>query len=147
MKPIDQTAIMRLSICSILLILLTTCNSGVPEETTTPTLPAPPTQDRTGLSPEANATLRSLEKLHDYPFYVMYYYGEYYYPRIGSTLPEATDFSCSLFAALGEAGDMFYGRNFDWEFIPGDQSCCFEDANRPAPGGANCTAHRSLHAF
>jgi hypothetical protein len=62
--------------------------------------------------------LRSLEKLHDYPFYVMHYYGEYYYQRIGSTLPEATDFSCSLFAALGEAGDMFYGRNFDWEFSP-----------------------------
>jgi penicillin V acylase-like amidase (Ntn superfamily) len=76
------------------------------------------TEDLGGLSPEAIATLRSLEKLHDYPFYVMHYYGEYEYPQIGSTWPGRSDFSCSLFAALGESGDMVYGRNFDWDFSP-----------------------------
>jgi hypothetical protein len=62
--------------------------------------------------------LSSLEKLDDYPFYVMHYYGEYDYPQTWSNIPSGGDFSCSLFAALGEAGDMLYGRNFDWDFSP-----------------------------
>jgi Acyl-coenzyme A:6-aminopenicillanic acid acyl-transferase len=62
--------------------------------------------------------LSSLEKLDDYPFYVMHYYGEYGYPQTWSNFPSRSDFSCSLFAALGETGDMVYGRNFDWDFSP-----------------------------
>jgi hypothetical protein len=44
--------------------------------------------------------------------------GDYKYPQIGSTWHEQDDFSCSLFAALGEAGDKTYGRNFDWSISP-----------------------------
>ena len=65
---------------------------------------------------------------------------------------------------------MFYGRNFDWEFSPalllftdppdgyasvsmvdltflGISPAASKDADRPTPDGANCPAHRSLHAF
>ena len=118
MKPLRHTIILPLIICTIVLLLLTTCGRGTPPATTIPTLPASSTQDLGSLSPEAITTLRSLEKLQDYPFYVMHYYGGYDYPTTGATLPEGTGFSCSLFAALGVDGDMFYGRNFDWDFSP-----------------------------
>lgn len=70
--------------------------------------------------------MRSLEKVDDYPLYVMHYYGGYETPQTGWTWPPESAFSCSLFAALGEAGDpgnarrgdMLYGRNFDWQFSP-----------------------------
>ena len=100
----------------ILLLLLSSCSAGTPAATST--LPASPTEDLGGLSPEAIDTLNSLEKLDDYPFYVMHYAGEYEYPQISSTWPEGIDFSCSLFATLGETGDMVYGRNFDWSMSP-----------------------------
>ena len=77
-----------------------------------------PSEDLGSLSPDAVSTLSSLEKLDDYPFYIMHYVGDYSYPPTSSILPANHDFSCSLFAALGEAGDKFYGRNFDWEFSP-----------------------------
>lgn len=118
MKPAHQNTIVRLTIWSTLLLMLTSCSSSVPVVTIPPTLPASPAEDLSGLSPDAILTLRSLEKIDDYPFYSMHYYGEYEYPQTGSTLIGASDFSCSLFAALGESGDMFYGRNFDWEFSP-----------------------------
>ncbi|MGE5123620.1 MAG: carcinine hydrolase/isopenicillin-N N-acyltransferase family protein, partial [Acidobacteriaceae bacterium] len=82
------------------------------------TAPASPSQDTGGLSPQAVATLLSLQKVHDYPFYVMHYQGGYDFPHLTSSLPPAVDISCSLFASLNQAGDLFYGRNFDWEFSP-----------------------------
>ncbi len=100
------------------MLLLTTCSVGTPTETTVPTLPSSPTEDLSGLSSDAILTLRSLEKVDDYPFYSMHYYGDYDYPQIGSTWTAGSDFSCSLFAALGEVGDKIYGRNFDWDFSP-----------------------------
>jgi len=108
--------IQSIPIFAILLFLLASCSGG--ELAATSTLPASPTEDMGGISPEAIASLGSLEKLDDYPFYVMHYAGEYEYPQNGSTWPEGADFSCSLFAALGEAGDMYYGRNFDWSMSP-----------------------------
>jgi predicted choloylglycine hydrolase len=48
----------------------------------------------------------------------MHYIGDYSYPPTGTIMPAYNDFSCSLFAALGEAGDKLYGRNFDWELSP-----------------------------
>jgi hypothetical protein len=82
---------------------------------------------------EEIAILNSLEKVDDYPLYTMRYYGSYVdqissfekdnlllisdpqYPRT-SALPH--EWSCSLFAALGEVNHMLYGRNFDWEYSP-----------------------------
>jgi len=118
MKCNRQPPLMRLTFWLILLLLLASCNDGLPASPVTSTLADAPTEDLRGLSPEAIATLQSLEKLHNYPFYVMQYYGGYEYPQTGSTWPERSDFACSLFAAIGEAGDMFYGRNFDWNFSP-----------------------------
>jgi hypothetical protein len=86
-----------------------------------------------GLSDEEAATLGSLEQVDDYPLYTMHYYGAYD-QRVSSaegvrwfvsadlpdpnltSLPSA--WACSLFAALGDAENMLYGRNFDWEYSP-----------------------------
>ena len=118
MNPIRQKIIKQLTIWSILLLLLTTCSVGTPTATTVPTLLTSSIEDLSGLSPDVILTLRSLEKVDDYPFYSMHYYGDYDYPQIGSTWNAGSDFSCSLFAALGEVGDKIYGRNFDWDFSP-----------------------------
>jgi hypothetical protein len=64
----------------------------------------------------------------DYPLYTMHYYGAYDQlaslgeqnrwmvraAQLASSPPEA----CSLFAALGDADNMLYGRNFDWSYSP-----------------------------
>jgi hypothetical protein len=116
MKRIHQISIHCLTIWTILLLMLAGCSGSALVATSR--LTASPTEEVGGLSPAAIATLRSLEKLDGYPFYVMHYAGEYQYPQIGSTSTEGADFSCSLFAALGEAGDKLYGRNFDWDMSP-----------------------------
>ncbi len=123
MKPINQPTCLRVTSFSILLLLLTTCNVRAPVIYATQTAGIPPAgissiEDDRSLPPDDNATLRSLKKIDDYPFYVMQYYGDYDYPRESSSLPKGSDFSCSLFASLGETGDRLYGRNFDWDFSP-----------------------------
>lgn len=106
------------AISILLLVLLTASCAHVSAIPANQDLPASPTPDLHGLAPDAVLTLRSLEKVHDYPFYVMHYQGGYDYPKVGSTLPPRADISCSLFASLGPGGDMYYGRNFDWELSP-----------------------------
>jgi hypothetical protein len=101
-----------------IVVLLTGCHVVAPIRTDTSTLPVQPTQNPGGLSPDAVSTLGSLEMINDYPFYVMHYVGDYPYSQTGSILPVNADFACSLFTALGKAGDKFYGRNFDWDFSP-----------------------------
>jgi hypothetical protein len=118
MKLVRHNHILLLMILFVLLLLLIACSVTTPVATITPTSTAMPTKDLSGLSPDVTITLSSLTMLDDYPFYVMHYVGQYDYPQIRSTLPTGTEFSCSLFAALGETGDMFYGRNFDWDFSP-----------------------------
>jgi len=118
MKPLHQNKIFQLIIPFILLLLLVGCNTIVAVSSPTPAVPTSPIQQTSGLPPDTVKSLNSLVKLDDYPFYVMRYYGGYDYPRTGSTWPEQTDFSCSLFAALGENGDKTYGRNFDWSLSP-----------------------------
>jgi len=77
-----------------------------------------------GLSERDAATLDSLKKVDDYPLYTMRYYGSYDrrassdgIHRLASASVPPT-WACSLFAALGDANNMLYGRNFDWEFSP-----------------------------
>ena len=99
-----------------------------PPPTTIPT--ATPTDEgrADGLSEEQAATLGSLEQVDDYPLYTMQYYGAY---NQGAPSTERGRWSvrtnvsavspawaCSLFAALGDADHMPYGRNFDWEYSP-----------------------------
>ena len=118
MKPIHQSVIMRFTIWTILLLLLTSCSGSVPAISATPTLSPSPTEYLDGLSPDEIASLRSLEMLDDYPFYTMHYVGSYEYPQTSSAWSLESDFSCSLFAAMGSVGDMYYGRNFDWSISP-----------------------------
>jgi hypothetical protein len=78
--------------------------------------PAPPVGD---LTEDEVATLGSLEKIDDYPLYTMRFHGAYdQYRERGSALPSSQTWACSLFAAMGDAEDMVYGRNFDWEYSP-----------------------------
>lgn len=69
-------------------------------------------------------TLASLEKVDDFPLYVMRYHGEYFfdffaergvewglYQRFYKSINPA---ACTSFAALGPESDAVFGRNFDW---------------------------------
>jgi hypothetical protein len=108
-----------------------------PDPTATPTTrPPAEAEGRTdGLSEEEAATLSSLERVDDYPLYSMRYTGAYGgrassaegfkkwdieienepSPDLASQVPA---WACSLFAALGDADNGLYGRNFDWEYGP-----------------------------
>lgn len=70
-------------------------------------------------------TLASLEKVDDFPLYVMRYHGTYLfdlfaeegvewglYKKIYETVKPP---ACTSFAALNPAGDAVFGRNFDWQ--------------------------------
>jgi hypothetical protein len=85
MKPNQISMIPRLISDILLLLFLTNCSADFPTATTPSPISASSTEDPKGLSTEAILTLRSLEKLHDNPFYVMHYAGGYEYPRIGSS--------------------------------------------------------------
>jgi hypothetical protein len=107
--------------------------SPAPPPTSTP-LAVPKEESRVdGLSEEEVATLSSLEKVDGYPLYTMRYHGAYVrrssavenvkpLVRADRPTPNRTALSpawaCSLFAALGDAESMLYGRNFDWEYSP-----------------------------
>jgi hypothetical protein len=106
-----------------------------PNPTTTPTTgPAVEDEDcAEDLSEEEVATLSSLEQVDDYPLYTMRYTGAYggavssaestkewaieneSSPDSAARVPA---WACSLFAALGDADNGLYGRNFDWEYSP-----------------------------
>jgi len=110
------------------------CTGSAPQPTPTPVRPTPtftpaptatptvaPTETRADdLSSAEAATLDSLEQVNDYPLYAMRYQGDYG-RRLTTTKdagPGAPAWACSLFAALGDADGMLYGRNFDWEYSP-----------------------------
>jgi hypothetical protein len=81
-----------------------------------------------GLSGDEIATLNSLEKIDDYPLYTLHYQGGYDQGQAswdifhGSAQTSwsvgSPAWACSLFAALGDAENMLYGRNFDWGYSP-----------------------------
>ena len=64
------------------------------------------------------ATLGSLELVDDYPLYTMHYHGPYSQRASSADGVENPTWGCSLFAALGDADHLLYGRNFDWEYSP-----------------------------
>jgi hypothetical protein len=101
-------------LCSISLIFSAACSGRA----TAPAAPVTPSEDTSGLSKDAVTTLRSLEKVDDYPLYVMHYSGNYARSQAGLALPPGSNVACSLFASLAPGSDMFYGRNFDWDFAP-----------------------------
>ena len=74
-------------------------------------------------------TLDSVTKVDGHPFYVMHYYGPYITENADHDIPEdahapenvpsqSPAWACSLFAALGNAEALLYGRNFDWKYSP-----------------------------
>jgi len=100
---------------SLILLLCNSCQSRK-----TPPDSAPSTTSETGgLSPDQIATLNSLERVDEYPLYVMHYQGKY---RSGVSYLPAYDtdaaWACSLFATMGDEDQKIFGRNFDWQFSP-----------------------------
>jgi hypothetical protein len=79
-----------------------------------------------GRSDEAR-TLATFEKLDDFPFYMMTYYGDYNLEKAptasalpgGPTLPIAgADWACTVYSASAQEADFLLGRNFDWHSHP-----------------------------
>jgi hypothetical protein len=105
-------------ILSILLFMLGACSSIELPSVTRQDAAGSPTNDLPDLDADMKASLGSLEKIDNYPFYVMHYAGGYDYPQIESALPAGVNFACSLFTSLGDSDEMLYGRNFDWEYSP-----------------------------
>lgn len=98
-------------LCSIVTFAIAGCN---PAEKT-PETPQP-TEQPASLSAEA-AALNSLERVDDYPLYVMRFSGDFASAEPGGSFP-SMDFSCSLFAAMGDEDSMVFGRNFDFHYSP-----------------------------
>lgn len=73
-----------------------------------------------GLTGEQVATLRSAQKVDDYPLYTVQYHGSYEATVIGPEqfADDSPRWGCSLFAAMGDPNDRLYGRNFDWSYSP-----------------------------
>ena len=81
------------------------------------------------LTKDQIATLSSLKQVDDYPLYTMVNFGTYQQTNAAGKLDLPTknktvtsgmgaDWACSLFAALGNENNQFFGRNFDWEYSP-----------------------------
>lgn len=75
------------------------------------------------MSASEAATLSSMEKIDDFPLYTMDYQAAYDQGFVSDLSGEIRVFSpptwaCSLFAAMGNPEEMFFGRNFDWDFSP-----------------------------
>jgi hypothetical protein len=92
----------------------------LPPATATPTATPTAAPRVAGLSDAEVATLSSLEQVDDYPLYTMRHYGAYgqaasHQLNGPTSLP---GWACSLFATLGDARHVLYGRNFDWEYSP-----------------------------
>ena len=104
-----------LAYAGMFLLLISSCQGRESQPASTPTT-AP---DTGGLTPDQIATLNSLERVDEYPLYVMHYQGEY---SSTSSYPPFMDagaaWACSLFTALGDEDQKLFGRNFDWRFSP-----------------------------
>jgi len=111
-----------------LTLLLVSCT--LPQTQRTPR-PTPLTDPTYKLTENEIAILSSLEQVDDYPLYTMHYYGPYTgkaYSYVTTSLSRMVispawescrgSWGCSLFAALGDAENRLYGRNFDWQFSP-----------------------------
>jgi hypothetical protein len=75
----------------------------------------------------SQSILGSLQKVDEYPLYVMHFEGSYEGFRAedgaqgeqtGTWLPADRHWACSLFAALGDPRNSLFGRNFDWRYSP-----------------------------
>ncbi len=70
-------------------------------------------------------TMASLERVDDYPLFVMRYHGTYFFdlfseygidwPLFKKLNKALNPDACTSFAALSDEGDAVFGRNFDWQ--------------------------------
>ena len=116
-RPVRTTANLLRLLFVIAALLLIACNAS------TPATASPTTTPRAdSLSENQVTTLASLKKVDDHPLYTMRYVGAYdtrqsFFPPLlepGEGRSGGMSWACSLFAALGDTSNMFYGRNFDW---------------------------------
>jgi hypothetical protein len=124
-------AIIGLAALLLIAVLFTPPRPRFQAPAPTPASVTSPAPQADNLSADQAATLSSLQKVDDYPLYTMRYIGA---PRASETrgVSEiAPVFACSLFAALGNAENRLFGRNFDWRYSPA--LLLFTD--RPAAGG------------
>jgi len=74
-------------------------------------------------TPESNRikTIRSLQKLDDFPLYKMHFYGDYDLPNYAPKLSHPENsylWACTCFSTKTEQGSQVLGRNFDWSDHP-----------------------------
>jgi hypothetical protein len=80
--------------------------------------------DLKGLSDDEKRTLESIIKVHDYPIYVMTFYGDYGFDdflKVGhprSYTAKYKEESCSGFRTLTRKSNKLLGRNFDLSIYP-----------------------------
>ena len=107
------------------LLLLVGCSPRLAPPT--PGLPAAPTNPAipAGLTQEQYVTLSSLQKVENYPLYVMHYSGAYRQRteisppgNFAASTASSPSWACSLFTVLLGEDHLLYGRNFDWQFSP-----------------------------
>jgi len=106
----------RLVLLALCIVFWVGCSSSA-----TPSPVVTPTSETNAVSlSNEEKTLASLNKVDAHPLYTMHYVGAYdARPSLLPPLPETRNaWGCSLFAALGDASNMLYGRNFDWEPSP-----------------------------
>lgn len=83
--------------------------------------PSPSTAGHRNSQSDRLKTIRSLEKLDDFPLYTMHFYGDYDLPDyVPKVLPsEITSlWACTCFSAKTGQGNRILGRNFDWGAHP-----------------------------
>ncbi len=77
--------------------------------------------------PDRTEVVMDLKRVDDHPLYVLHYQGDYAFDDfLKEGLQEDAsfqriddrDWACTCFAALGGAGDLQFGRNFDWNDDP-----------------------------
>ena len=93
-----------------------------PTDIPAPEATKPPTEDNPAQTRQN--TLDSLQKIHDHPFYVMRYYGDYGFDDYlqeglginaqSNNQAQEESWACTCFAGLNEKGESLFGRNFDW---------------------------------
>lgn len=120
--------------CACLIILVACVRNGVISNTVSPqpSITNDPPTNHPELTQDQILSLESLKRVDDYPLYIMHYFADYvtrqpfsaYLPnqkRVhidqGGKNP-VNDWSCSLFAALGNPEMPLFGRNFDWRYSP-----------------------------
>jgi hypothetical protein len=100
---------------SLILLFISSCQSRPHQPGSSPVKAS----ETSGLSTDEIATLNSLERVDEYPLYVMHYQGKYSSELTNLSTQKISEvWSCSLFAALGDEDNKLYGRNFDWQYSP-----------------------------